>query len=464
MRTERTGVVLTLSAAKGKDLARGTRGVLAGWRLLRDGPRDSRGRSFAVLRTTVALLAAAPLTAQQPIVVSPRGPVRTIAEGVRRAAPGGRVVVTAGVYREPTVVIDKPLTLEGRSLPTLDGEGARELLRVTADDVTVRGLRFANVGRSYTEDRAAVRVVKAARCVIADNRFDDAFYGVYLADVDGCRVERNRLAGRATSEAASGNGIHLWSSRGVVIADNAIAGHRDGIYFEFVRDSRVERNTSEGNLRYGLHFMYSDSCRYVGNAFRRNGSGVAVMYTKAVEMRGNRFEDNWGAAAYGLLLKEIGDPVLVGNVFARNTVGLMADGVTRLVAERNAFRENGWAVRLQANAQDARFVSNDFAGNTFDVATNGRDAAATFAGNWFDGYRGYDLDRDGRGDVPHRPVRLFSLLVASYEPSVALLRSFFVDLLDGAERVVPALTPESVVDAHPSMRPNVRRDTRPGAR
>ena len=29
-------------------------------------------------------------------------------------------------------------------------------------------------------------------------------------------------------------------------------------------------------------------------------SGVAVMYTKAVEMRGNRFEDNRGAAAYGL--------------------------------------------------------------------------------------------------------------------------------------------------------------------
>ena len=173
-------------------------------------------------------------------------------------------------------------------------------------------------------------------------------------------------------------------------------------------------------------------------------------------MRGNRFEDNRGAAAYGLLLKEIGDPVLVGNVFARNTVALMADGATRLVAERNAFRDNGWAVRLQANAQDARFAANDFAGNTFDVATNGRDAAATFAGNWFDGYRGYDLDRDGRGDVPHRPVRLFSLLVANYEPSVALLRSFFVDLLDGAERVVPALTPEGVVDAHPAMRPNTR--------
>jgi nitrous oxidase accessory protein len=241
----------------------------------------------------------------------------------------------------------------------------------------------------------------------------------------------------------------------VVVADNVIAGHRDGIYFEFVRDSRAERNVSERNLRYGLHFMYSDSSRYVGNTFRRNGSGVAVMYTKHVEMRGNRFEDNWGAAAYGLLLKEIGDPVLVGNVFARNTVGLLADGATRLVAERNRFAANGWAVQLQANTQDARFAGNDFAGNTFDVATNARDAAAAFDGNYYDDYRGYDLDRDGRGDVPHRPVRLFSLLVATHEPAMAMLRSVFVDLLDGAERVVPALTPETVVDARPAMRPNL---------
>jgi nitrous oxidase accessory protein len=255
----------------------------------------------------------------------------------------------------------------------------------------------------------------------------------------------------------SGNGIHLWSARDVHIADNRIAGHRDGIYFEFVRASVVERNVSAGNLRYGLHFMYSDSCRYVGNTFRANGSGVAVMYTKQVVMRDNRFEDNRGAAAYGLLLKEIGDPVLAGNTFARNTVGLMADGTTRLDASRNVFTDNGWAVRLMSNAQDSRFAANDFAGNTFDVATSGRDAAADFDGNWFDAYRGYDLDRDGRGDVPHRPVRLFSLLAERYEPALVLQRSFFVDLLDVAERGIPSLTPAAVVDAHPSMRPVARR-------
>jgi nitrous oxidase accessory protein len=198
--------------------------------------------------------------------------------------------------------------------------------------------------------------------------------------------------------------------------------------------------------------MYSDDCRYRDNVFRRNGAGVAVMYTKQVEMTGNRFEDNWGSAAYGLLLKEISDPVIVGNRFARNTVGLVADGAMRLDARNNAFLDNGWAVRLMGSTVDGRFTRNEFIGNTFDVATNSREPGSTFDGNYWDAYRGYDLDRDGRGDVPHHPVRLFSYLVSQNEPSLILLRSLFVEVLDAAERVLPALTPETLVDAHPAMR------------
>jgi len=423
-------------------------------------PRADR-RLVAAL---AALLVAAPLGAQAAgdaatIVVSPTGAVRSVAEAIRLAPAGGRVLVKPGTYREPTVVVDKPLTLEGRGWPTLDGEGKRELVVVRADGVTIRGFRFTGTGVAMTEDRAAVRVVKAGGCAIVGNRFDGTFFGVYLAEVEGCRVQGNDFAGPGgdASESTSGNAVHLWSARDVDIVGNRIAGHRDGIYFEFVRHGRVAANVSEGNIRYGLHFMYSDSCRYESNTFRRNGSGVAVMYANVVAMSNNAFADNRGAAAYGLLLKEIGDPVLRGNRFERNTVGLMADGVTRLVAEDNVFAGNGWALRLMANVQDARIERNDFAGNSFDVATNGRSGdGAALAGNHWGEYRGYDLDRDGLGDVPHRPVRLLSLLVERYESALVLQRSFFVGLLDAAERVIPALTPASLADAAPAMRPVAR--------
>lgn len=393
------------------------------------------------------------------VVVSPDGPVRTIAAGIAGVRAGGRVVVRQGTYREPMIVVDRPVTLEGEGWPVVDGEGEHELLRIRANDVTVRGFRFTAVGASMVEDRAAVRVVDATGCAITGNRFEDTFFGIYLQQVAGCLLADNLFVGvdRSGLEAYTGNAIHLWSSRDVEIVRNQISGHRDGIYFEFVRAALVSDNVSEHNRRYGLHFMFSDSCRYEGNTFRHNGAGVAVMYTNSVTMVRNQFVDNRGSAAYGLLLKEIADPVLLDNQFVRNTVGVMADGATRLVAERNVFADNGWAIRLLASVQDGLFRANDFSGNTFTVGTNGGSgASAAFDGNWFDDYRGYDMDRDGRGDVPHRPVRLFSVLVARYEPALVLQGSVFVRLLDAAERALPSLTPEALVDRSPAMRPVAR--------
>ena len=67
-------------------------------------------------------------------------------------------------------------------------------------------------------------------------------------------------------------------------------------------------------------------------------------------------------------------------------------------------------------------------------------------------YRGYDLDRNGLGDVPHNPVRLFALVAEQHRPALILLRSPFVDLLDAAERLMPMLTPEGLADRNPLMR------------
>ena len=390
--------------------------------------------------------------AQGTIVVAPNGPVRTIAAAIRLARPGARIVVTAGTYREPTIVVDRPVEIVGRGWPVLDGEGQRAIMTVTADHVTIRGLAFRDVGPSFTQDRAAIRVQEASDCAITDNRIERGFFGIYLARVSGCRIERNDLSAAGATETTSGNGIHLWTVDHVTIADNHVRGYRDGIYFEFVHQGDVARNVSEGNLRYGLHFMFSDDCRYADNRFDHNGSGVAVMYTRHVTMTDNRFEQNWGGAAYGLLLKEISDVRLERNRFRRNTVGLVADGTTRLTALDNEFVDNGWAVKLDANAQEGRFTGNSFVGNSFDVSTNGRNTETTFDGNFWDAYEGYDLDHDGRGDVPHRPVRLFSILVERNEPALILLRSPFVSLLDGAERVIPALTPETLSDQRPLMR------------
>jgi len=360
--------------------------------------------------------------------------------------------VESGTYREAAIVVNQPVEIVGVGRPVLDGEGTHEIFVITADSVTVRGFSLVHVSTSYVQDRAAIRVRDARGCTIADNEFADVFFGVYLANVNGCRILQNKLRASNRSETTSGNGIHLWSTRDVLIMGNTVSGFRDGFYFEFVHDAEVRGNVSSQNIRYGLHFMYSDDCLYENNTFSRNGSGVAVMYTHRVTMIGNRFEHNWGAASYGLLLKEISDARIERNVFLRNTTGLVADGANRLQANSNNFVENGWAVRLNASTVDGSVTKNNFVGNTFDVASNSQDVSTVLSGNYWDAYRGYDLNRDGVGDVPFHPVRVFSMLVERNEPALILLRSAFVSLMDATERVLPVITPRLLVDANPAMR------------
>lgn len=396
------------------------------------------------------------------LVVEPGGALTSIGEAVRRAAPGARILVEPGVYREPTIVVDRPVTIEGEGWPVVDGEGKRQLFTVLADGVRITGLELRNVGVSYLEDRAAIRVENADGCEIDHNRIIGGFFAIYLARTSDCRVIENDITGTGTSETDSGNGIHGWYSKRVIVTSNRVSGHRDGIYFEFVEDGRVARNQISGNLRYGLHFMFSDGGRYEANRFARNGAGVAVMYTSDIEMAGNRFELNQGSSSYGLLLKDITDSRITGNTFRANSVGIYAEGFDRTTVDDNLFRDNGRAIRLLSNSSDSSFRDNDFVANTFDVTTNGRHVRSVFEGNHWDRYRGYDLDGDGVGDVPFRPVRLFAIVVERAPVTTILLRSFFVTFLDWTEALIPALTPDNLVDPAPAMA-SVAEPWRPGA-
>lgn len=407
-------------------------------------------RPGAAIAALVAALAGSAGAGE--LVVCPECPLASVRAAIAQAAPGDTVRVRPGTYREGTIVVDRPLTLLGEGAPVLDGEGRVEVLTVRADGVTVRGFVIARSGMSYVSDLAGIRVEGAGDCTIAGNRVLDTFFGIYLAQVKTCVVEDNEVVGNAVSETSSGNGIHLWNADHVRLRHNAVRGHRDGIYLEFVRRGLVQGNTSERNLRYGLHFMFSEGIEYAGNTFRHNNAGVAVMYSKHIAMRENRFEDNWGAAAYGLLLKDIADSEIGGNLFRRNTTGIFAEGANRVAVTRNRFERNGWAVRIMANSMGVVFAQNAFVANTFEVATNGTRSFNALLENYWSEYRGYDLGRDGVGDVPHRPVKLFALLVERYPPALILLRSPFLELLDLAERVLPVLTPAVLADRRPLMR------------
>ena len=380
-------------------------------------------------------------------------PLATICEALLLAADGDTVLIGPGTYREGSLHISKSLYLKGEDYPILDGENQFEALVITAPNVTVEGLQIQRVGRSHIEDRAGIRVKRTWGFRLLNNRLYDTFFGIYLEHAKEGVVIGNTIVGIPKGESHSGNAIHAWYCKKILVEDNLTRFHRDGIYLEFVDSSQIRNNLSADHLRYGLHFMFSNDDEYENNEFRNNGAGVAVMFSRRIVMRKNLFIDNWGRASYGLLLKEIYDAEIRYNRFERNTLGIYVEGSNRITYQYNDFVQNGWAIKMAGGCLDNLLTDNNFIGNTFDLSMSSSPNNNRLEHNYWSEYEGYDLDKDDIGDIPFRPISLFSYVVDRNPEALVLLRSLLVDALNYAEKVSPALTPAEVLDRQPSMIP-----------
>jgi nitrous oxidase accessory protein len=273
--------------------------------------------------------------------------------------------VEKAIYHERNILINKSIVLVGSDFPVLDGDGKFEIISVKANRVVVKGFKLMHSGISSMEDIAGIKIYNVRDVIISGNIFSETFFGIYVQSGINCTIENNQLKASSQTEQQSGNGIHCWKSDSMRITGNTIAGHRDGIYFEFVTNSIIWRNLSYGNIRYGLHFMFSHNDEYVSNIFRNNGAGVSVMFTRGVKMLNNSFEDNWGDGSYGLLLKEISDSYISGNKFNSNTCGIFMEGSKQNKDRKECVPNNGWGMRVEASCMENVITRNNFFSKQF---------------------------------------------------------------------------------------------------
>ena len=371
---------------------------------------------------------------------------------VKNAVAGDSLTFKNGHYLINNLVIEKPLVLIGENHPTLDGGNKYQIISIASDNVIINGFKFINTGFSDMNELSAIRIQNSRNIIIKNNILENVFFGIYCLNASHCFIQGNHIKSYSEHELQSGNGIHCWKSDSMYISNNYITGQRDGIYFEFVTNSFIKNNFSENNLRYGLHFMFSHQNVYTGNTFNYNGAGVAVMYSHKVTMTENVFSQNQGESSYGILMKDISDSRVEKNHFSKNTIGIYMEGTSRIEVKNNTFESNGWAFKIQASCSDIIVIKNKFIGNTFDVATNGSLVLNKFINNYWDKYEGYDLNKDGIGDIPYRPVSLYSIIAERMPYSIMLFRSFIVMLLEKTEKAVPGLTPVDLKDDKPLMK------------
>ena len=380
------------------------------------------------------------------------------------AAPGATVEVEPGAY-VGDLVIDKPLRLVGRGRPLLAGSASGSVVRVRAGDVAIEGFdvdgrRGGNLGR----DTAGIHTA-APRTTIRDCRVREALFGIYLREahdavVEGCLVQG--IPGLDPGE--KGSGIHVWNTERFRLERNEIVGVRDGFYIQSSHHGLVRGNTAR-DVRYGLHYMFSDDNVFEDNTFEGGDAGTAIMYSNRIAFRRNRFVRNRGFASVGLLFKTCEDVVAEDNLIADNARGIFMDDVYRGTFRRNVVAGSDAGVVLYQGAADNRFEDNAFVGNMTPLSLVGRRTDTVFLGNYWSGNEEPDLDGDGRSDRPYRLSSVFDHFRGNLTAADLLSDSVAASALAAAERAFPVLAPVAVEDARPRVRPPVLpRVPRPGGR
>lgn len=400
----------------------------------------------------------------------PAAQTSTLQARVDAAAPGGAVEVGPGVY-PGDLVIDKPLRLIGRGRPRLVGSGAGSVVRVRADGVVIEGFDIdGRGGGDLGRDSSGVHV-SARRVTVRDCRITRSLFGVYLREASGSRVERCRIEGIPGKDPGEkGSGIHVWNTDGFTLSENEIARVRDGFYIQSSSHGVIRGNVAR-DLRYGLHYMFSDDNLFEDNLFENGAAGTALMYSKRIVFRRNRFLHNRGFASVGLLLKACDEVLAESNLIADNARGVFLEGSYNNVFRGNVVAESDAAIVLYDSCAGNRFEGNSFVANQTPLTLVGRRTDTRFDGNYWSDNGEPDLDGDGRSDRPYRLSSVFDHFRGNLTAADLFTQGFAAAALGAAERTFPVLDLVPVEDHSPLVRPPLlprvprpaRRPARPDA-
>jgi nitrous oxidase accessory protein len=369
---------------------------------------------------------------------------------VDRAAPRSTLILRRGSYYG-SLVVWKSLTIlaEGGTILVARPDTKGSTLSVLADDVAVIGLAVRGSGSSLRDLDAGI-AVRGNRVRLDACSIEGATFGIRLDDCVGGSVLSCRVRGKSSLPFAErGDGIRVTLGRDCLVEGADIASVCDGIYLDGSTRPRI-LNSRVSDGRYGLHVMYGSLAEVEGLKTHRLVVGAMIMGTKGARLTENSFAEGREARSSGLTLFASEDCVCAQNLVSGNTTGLSLDGAKDCSLRGNTVSGNARGIFVEGASPGTRVYGNSFIDNAVQVGGAGelRSIAWTDAGkgNYWDDYRGYDLDGNGIGDAPYRRGRSFAALCAR----TSLLGAFFGSPL---QRISAGLDPEAeIVDPAPLAR------------
>jgi nitrous oxidase accessory protein len=388
------------------------------------------------------------------------GEIHSISNGERitptleKAEPGDTLYVHSGEYFE-NLVIDTPLVLIGQDFPHIRGGYNGHVILINANNTRIEGFKISECGTRLIEDMACIRV-EADSVYIHNNIITQPLHGIYVKGGSFISISNNFIEGRLDLIPEDrGNGIHLWNSAHNQLIENEILNERDGIYFSFANKTDVIRNHIH-QVRYGLHYMYSDENTFSENLFENNVAGAALMYSKKILFSKNVFAHCRGFRAYGILYQSVDYTEAWDNLVIDNSRGLFFDNCNFNRFGRNDVIDNDLAIQLMGNGEDNIIQNNNFINNLSNLLVDTKKTRTTWAsdsgGNYWSNYKGFDLDGDGLGDVPHKIQNVFQIIESRIPEIRFYLFSPAAEILEIAERSLPIIELGTEIDPQPQIR------------
>lgn len=401
-----------------------------------------------MIRGLLLCLLACPVAAKV-VPVAP-GPT-SLSAAIAVAESGDVLMLAAGVYGP--AVIDKPLTLQGVGA-VIDGHHKGTVLLVTADDVTLRGLHVQGSGARDEDIDAGIKVPKGvARTVIEDCVLTDNMHGVDFHGAIDAVARRNVITGRQDPHmVARGNGFYVWNAPGVVIEDNEVRWGRDGIFSNASKKDIYRRNTFR-DLRFAIHYMYTNDSVIEDNVSIGNHLGFAMMYSRKVTVRGNISLND---RDHGVMLNSTNDSDVTGNlVIGAAKCTFLYDANKNLIAG-NRFQGCGIGIHYTAGSARNAVTGNAFVANRNQVkyvGTRDLEWSLEGRGNFWSDLAAFDLNGDGFADQAFRPNDMMDHILWSQPAAALLIGSPAVQLIRWSQSSFPATLPGGIIDSHPLMAP-----------
>ena len=388
------------------------------------------------------------------LTVGPAAQFQSIQNAIAAAHPGDVIEVRAGTYNE-NLLVDKQLTLIGIDGPIVRGKGSGSVVVITGGSCVFRGFHVQHSGSDLQTEDSGI-LLKSSNNRIEQNELSDILYGIYFYRSQGNSIRWNTIRGRKELDAGErGAGLHLWDSPNNTIEDNTISEMRDGMYIQSCNDNQIRRN-HVSNLRYGLHYMFSDRNVFEDNLFENNVAGAAIMYSNHIEFRGNAFVRNRGFSSFGILFQECNELVAENNFIIDNATGIFMEALRKTKFRRNVIAQNDIAMQMFSNSDDNVFTENNFVDNLNTLQLVGKSTTTKWSesgrGNFWSAYDGYDMNEDGRGDVPQRVQDVFEYIEGNHPRLQIYLDSPAAKALAVAEKTFPVLKGSQEIDRAPLMR------------